>query len=267
MDIISSIFLGILQGITEWLPISSSGQGMFAMIEFLNIDPRNAISFAIYLHLGTLLAVTLKFRKDINEVLRSLPRFREDKLTMFLIVSTVFSALIGIPVYQIMYGWFEQNRGRGEVVTAAVGLFLILTGLVIYFSRDRKKTKELGDINFLDMAIVGLAQGFTVLPGISRSGVTIAALLFREIEQENALRLSFLMSIPAVLGLISFSILSGEIGNIQIQNIVAGIVVAFLFGYLTIDILMRFARRVRFDLFCIAFGLLAVIFGLFNHLQ
>lgn len=266
MDLISSLFLGFLQGITEWLPISSSGQVVLGMIKSMGVSPEAALSFAFYLHLGTLLAVVLKFRGEVYGVLRSLPRFRSDKLTMFLIVSTLFSALTGIPAYRMMYQFFKQNREQGELITVVVGLFLILTGVILYFSRNRGKTRELRDINFLDMAIVGLAQGFTVLPGISRSGVTVAALLFRGVEQENALRLSFLMSIPAVLGLIFFNILSGETGSIEIQGMMAGIIAAFLFGYLTIDLLMRFAKRVRFDLFCIVFGLLAVIFGLLNYL-
>ena len=266
MDLISSLVLGFLQGITEWLPVSSSGQVVLSMIESMGVSPDTALSFALYLHLGTLLAVVLKFRGEVYGVLRSLPRFRSDKLTVFLIVSTLFSALTGIPAYKMMYSWFGQNREQGELITAVVGLFLILTGVILYFSRNREKTRELGDITFLDMAVVGLAQGFTVLPGISRSGVTVAALLFRGVEQENALRLSFLMSIPAVLGLISFSLLNGETGGVEIQNMMAGIIAASLFGYLTIDVLMRFARRVRFDLFCIAFGLLAVISGLLNYL-
>ena len=107
------------------------------------------------------------------------------------------------------------------------------------------------------MLIAGAAQGFTIFPGISRSGITVAALLFRKFEQEDALKISFLMSIPAVIGANILDM--GGVESFDPLVLLAGIVSAFVTGYLTIDILMRFARSVRFDVFCIVFGIIALI--------
>ena len=250
--------MGILQGVTEWLPISSSGQVMMAMMNLFGLDPDKAFSLAIYLHTGTLLAVTVKLRDDIVGVIFSLPNFKKDPLVLFLVVSTVFTAVIGIPVYMILK---ENFAGfHGDLVTALIGLFLILTGIVLRFSYKKDKTeRKIKDINAKDMILLGIAQGFTILPGISRSGITVAALLFRNFNSETALKLSFLMSIPAIIGGVGLEVAGGgEGGSIPVISIIAGIAAAFISGYLAIDILLKFAKKVRFDMFCIFFGLMAV---------
>jgi len=260
MDFVFSILAGIIQGVTEWLPISSSGQSMIALIDLIGLEPEKAFSFAIYLHLGTLLAVLVKMRMEVKEIILKLPQFKEDKLVQFIVISTILTALIGVPVY-----WFLKENFKawqGDVVTALIGFFLILTGLVLYLSREMMGKKVVSELNFLDMAIAGIAQGFTILPGISRSGVTIAVLLFRNFRQDDALRLSFLMSIPAIIGAVSLEILQEGVQDFDFTAIILGVSAAFVFGYLTIDILLRFARRARFDLFCIAFGLVAILFYL-----
>jgi undecaprenyl-diphosphatase len=260
MDPVFSIIAGVIQGVTEWLPISSSGQNMIALINLLGLEElETAFSLAIYLHLGTLLAVLVKMRSEVKEVVMKLPEYREDRLVQFLGVSTLSSALVGFPVYWLL----KENLGTGQVdfgfVTALIGFFLILTGLMLYLSRDRMGKKTFQRISFLDMLVVGVAQGFTILPGVSRSGTTIAVLLFRDFRQEDALKLSFLMSIPAVVGVVFLDILGEGLQGLDSAVLFLGILAAFVSGYLTIDILLRFARRSRFDIFCVAFGLVAVL--------
>ena len=256
MDLVSGAILGILQGVTEWLPISSSGQGMGAMMTFFGLSAKNAFSLVIYLHLGTLLAVILRFRDDIKEIVRSLPRFREDKLVQFILVSTLFNAMIGIPIYLLMKDLFSSMYGG--LAMAIIGALLIATGLVLYASKGRKSGKGLKDVTIIDMAIAGISQGLAILPGISRSGITISALLFTGVRQEDALRLSFLMSIPAVIGANVLEFSGGSIMAFNPLLIIVGILFSFIAGYLSIDLLMRIAHRMRFDLFCVIFGAITI---------
>jgi len=256
MDLISAIILGILQGITEWLPISSSGQGMTTMIRFFDLSAENAFSLAIYLHLGTLLAVILRFRDDVKEIVHSIPKFREDKLVQFLLVSTTFTAIAGIPVYILMKDMFSSMHGG--LVMLIIGILLIMTGLVLYASKGIASGKKLKDLTPVDMAIAGISQGFAILPGISRSGIIISALLLMRIRQEDALRLSFLMSIPAVIGANVLEVFSGSFAVFDPSILLVGIFLSFIVGYLTIDLLIRVAHIMRFDLFCIIFGLLTL---------
>ncbi|RLI89004.1 MAG: undecaprenyl-diphosphate phosphatase [Candidatus Altiarchaeales archaeon] len=260
MDFVSSILVGIIQGITEWLPISSTGQSMIALINLIGLEPKKAFSFAICLHLGTLFAVLVKMRMEVKEIILKLPQFRDDKLVQFIVTSTIFTAIMGLPVY-----WFLKENFKawqGDLVTAVIGFFLILTGLALYLSKEMMGKRVVPELNLLDMAIVGISQGFAILPGISRSGVTIAVLLFRNFRQDDALRLSFLMSIPAIIGAISLDVLQEGLQSFDSIAIFPGILASFVFGYMTIDVLLRFARRARFDLFCIAFGFVAILFYL-----
>jgi undecaprenyl-diphosphatase len=183
VDIIIAVILGIFQGLVEWLPISSSGQTILAMVDFLKIDADTALSFAFYLHIGTLFAVFLRFRGDVKHIVVRLPKFKEDKLVQFMVVSSIASVLVGLPVYILLFSLFEGGI-EGDVVTAFVGFFLILTGVIIYISKRKTGTRELEDSNTKDSLLAGICQGFAVLPGLSRSGVTVAALVTKNFKQE-----------------------------------------------------------------------------------
>lgn len=255
MDLLSAALLGILQGITEWLPISSSGQSMLVLMNFLNLEPASALGFAIYLHIGTLLAVIIKFRRELSDVAKS---GLENKLLKFLVVSTIFTGIVGVPIYRVVSDNFTS--AAGEKATGVIGILLIVTGLVIYFSKNKFGKKGINDSNIWDMIILGAVQGLAILPGISRSGVTIAALLFRNFKQEDALKLSFLISIPAVVGAVT---LSSVQGNVAFEtSLFAGILLSLVTGYLAIDILLKISKKIRFDIFCVLFGLLALIFSI-----
>ncbi|RLI96090.1 MAG: undecaprenyl-diphosphate phosphatase [Candidatus Altiarchaeales archaeon] len=259
MELTDFLILGILQGVTEWLPVSSSGQSMLAMIDILSIRPEIALKLAIYLHIGSLLAVIVKFRKDI---MKSLSKFKEDKLFYFVIFSTIFTGVVGIPIYMGMKSFLKLFTKKGEIITIFIGIFLIITGLVLYISKRRFGTRRIKNIKIKDMVISGIAQGFTIIPGISRSGITVSVLLLLGFEQDIALKLSFLMSIPAVIGAVFIESIQGDIITFDIfdiYGIFVGIFVAFITGYMTIEGLIKFSKRVRFDTFCIIFGLLTII--------
>jgi undecaprenyl-diphosphatase len=257
VDIVIAIILGIFQGITEWLPISSSGQTILAMVDVLKIDGKTALTLAFYLHFGTLLAVLVKLRGDVKHIIVRLPRYKEDKLVQFIIISTIATACVGIPCYLLLYELFEEGI-QGGIVTALVGIFLLLTGIFLYATKTRMGKRAIQDSNTSDSILAGISQGFAVVPGLSRSGVTLAALISKDFSQEEALHLSFLMSIPATIGIIIIESFQGTILSIGIPAIIAGVFAAFIVGYLAIDILLRFARNVKFDIFCIVFGMIAI---------
>lgn len=261
VDLITAIILGLIQGVVEWLPISSSGQTILAMVDAFNIDADTALAFAFYLHFGTLMAVLLKLRGDVKYIVLQLPRYKEDKLVQFIIISTIATAMVGIPVYLILRDFFEKGFG-GEVITILIGIFLILTGIVLYITKKRMGTRILKDSTSWDSLLAGIGQGFAVIPGVSRSGVTIAALISKNFKQEEALRLSFLMSIPATIGIIILETLRGTVESIGFLPIFVGIIISFLIGYLMIDALLKFARKVRFDDFCVVFGAVAIFVAL-----
>lgn len=257
VDIVIAIILGIFQGITEWLPISSSGQTILTMVDVLKIDAKTALSLAFFLHFGTLLAVLLKLRKDVKHIIVRLPRYKEDKLVQFMIISTLATACVGLPCYILLYDIFQEGI-QGGIVTALVGIFLLFTGVLLYMTKKKMGTRTIEDSNSADSILAGISQGFAVVPGLSRSGVTLAALISKDFKPKEALSLSFLMSIPATIGIILIETLQGTVLSIGIPAIVAGILAAFIVGYLTIDILLRFARNVRFDSFCILLGIIAI---------
>ena len=259
MELLEIILLGIIQGIAEWLPISSEGINSIVMTGWLDFNLFDAVKFSIWLHTGTLLAALVYFRKDIKSMLKNLPQYFEDNenlkdyhgLTSFLIVSTIFTVLVGVPLFYLM------EKFSFQYFMILIGVLLILNGIL---QRVVKRDSELYDIKLFDSVLAGIFQGFAVLPGLSRSGLTSSILLIRKYNAKMALRISFLMSIPAVLvaniGLVIF----GKINFNWFALI--GIFVSFVFGLITIKGLVRIAEKVNFGKFCIFTGVLSIIGGL-----
>ena len=288
ISIIQALILGAVQGIAEWLPISSEGITMFLMINAFGKNPSDAISYAIFLHLGTMLAAILKFKGDFSHILASFAlknwrkNWRENSMLTIILIATLFTGLTAVPLYiAIKYGSVAVS---GKVFSLLIGALLILTGFILGAperrerrerSERRKGKGESGigesggssesdayrgaeELSHFESALLGAAQGCAILPGISRSGTTIAFLLLRKIRQEDALKISFIISVPAVLG----AVLIDLIGNAQNFNLIIGIsmlISSFIFGYATIDALLRFASIIKFSKFCISLGLIAII--------
>lgn len=252
MDIYEAIILGIIQGITEWLPISSSGQGMLTMLMFFGVSAKEAFSIAIYLHFGTLLAVLVYLRQEIIDIFK----VENKKILQFLIISTIFTGLVGLPLYKFLSDAFGEFSGG--IFTILIGILLIITGIILHQSKET--SKEARDIELKDMVLAGCAQGITILPGISRSGITVAALLWLKFNQQTALKLSFLMSIPAVLGALAIESLNSTITPFS-QEVAAGIIFAFIFGILTMHLLLKIAQKLNFANFCIFLGGVSAVLG------
>jgi undecaprenyl-diphosphatase len=271
---IEYIIIAIIQGLVEWLPISSSGQVFLVATNFLNIDPNQAFSLSIWLHFGTMLAVLLKFRKDYINILRSFfpKRFHSEKIDIkkrnWLIIATVGTAITAIPLYfifkfVIIEGFSAES---GDFLTIVIAGFLVITGLVLIKFKKNYGNKDLVNVSKeilrKDSLISGLVQGISILPGISRSGFSVSSILMERYKQQKALILSFLMSVPVIIASIGVDILFGEgsvFGSLDLITIIVTTIVSFLVGYLTMNLLLKIANKIGFGYFCIIYGLVAIL--------
>ena len=271
---IEYIIIAILQGLVEWLPVSSSGQVMIFSLNILDISPEQTYSLSIWLHLGTMFAVILRFRKDYYGIIKSfIPN--KDKMDQidvkkrnWIIIATVGTALTAVPLYFIfrllILGTYSADQG--DLLTLVISGFLIITGIILLVFKKKYGRKTIDTISKKelnrDSFISGLIQGIAILPGISRSGVTMSTLLIEDYEQDHSLKLSFLMSVPVILASIGVDIIFGEgsiFGSLDIPTILIITIVSFLVGYLTMEILLRVARKVNFGYFCILYGVIAFV--------
>ncbi|AIF69652.1 hypothetical protein PAP_06270 [Palaeococcus pacificus DY20341] len=269
MNYMEAVVMGVLQGITEWLPISSSGQTMLALMNFFGVPPEQAYSYALMLHLGTLMALAYKFRYDLGKILLKFIAFKWGEEEKFLFYSTLFTGLIGYPLYKT---FSERVAGLNiEVVNGLIGVALIVTGLVLYKTQEnpiKRAEKEKGlksddEVSIVESITAGIAQGIAVLPGISRSGMTIGALLLFGVKQEKAVRLSFLMAIPAIFGAL---FLEAPKNPMPINVAVVAVLSSFTVSLVMLEVMLKAAKRLNFSKFCILFGSIALIVSLLGVL-
>ncbi|UCD44949.1 MAG: undecaprenyl-diphosphate phosphatase [Candidatus Bathyarchaeota archaeon] len=249
---VSALIVGLLQGLLEWLPISSQGNLVIFMISFLGLEPEYALSLSVYLHLGTGLATLVYFREEIFGVLRR-DSANNRLLFRFLVIATLTTGIVGLPLFLIARG----TSLVGEALLTLTGAALIVTGLVQRGARgERPRTTE--PLETKDGIILGVVQGLSALPGLSRSGLTTSVMLFRGYQGVEAFRISFIISVPAVFAAaMGLTVVEGAppLG----PGVLLALVASFLSAYLTIDVLLKLARRVRFWSLCIALGLLALL--------
>lgn len=245
-----AIGLGVIQGITEWLPVSSEGvvTAFYGLLDDVTLE--EAIMFALWLHLGTVISVLIVFREEFVGIARHIIEnpTRPTPIIKYLFVATLTSAVIGFPLL-ITLG--EVSSRMGALAMGVVGAAMFVTGGLQLRKKD-SGTRGPEDITAMDGLIAGIAQGFAVIPGLSRSGLTVAALLARKVETREALVLSFLMSVPASLGAAIYSSLDG--GMITSGSAVAAMLVAAGVGLVTIRALLVVAQRINFAIFVIGTG-------------
>jgi undecaprenyl-diphosphatase len=250
------IVLGAIQGVTEWIPVSSKACVIAAKVHFFHsTDSLNElINYALLLHLGTFLAATVYFWQDIKKILQAMvhPQTAEPEAHKILIFLLITTGLTGLGQFLInAFSALAHSAPHAKAaLTGIIASLLIVAGfLQLKAPTDGKRTPK--DIRLADGIFLGLVQALATLPGLSRAGTTIAALTFRNFDKEYALKLSFLMSLPVIL-----------IGNV-IRNYRAilafgpqwaGVLVAFIVGILSIGLLMNFARKVNFGAFLIFIG-------------
>jgi len=265
VTLLEILILAIIQGVTEWLPISSSGHLVIAQ-EFLGLGL--PVLFDVVLHLGSLVVVLFVFWRDVLRVLKAVARFDfrslDGKLGVYIVVGSVATAAVGL-VFRDVFESFFHNL-------IAVGLAFVVTGcfysLLYVFRRSNGQS---GPLSAGSAFAVGVAQGVALIPGVSRSGSTITTGLLLEVEKEVALRFSFLLFIPAVIGATVLSVVESDglfVAVVDPVSLLVGLVVTVLVGYLSLRLLLRFVMKGRLYLFafyCWAVGsavLLAQFLGL-----
>ncbi|MFH1862426.1 MAG: undecaprenyl-diphosphatase UppP, partial [bacterium] len=240
MDLLSALLLGLVQGLTEFLPISSSGHLVLAQQLLGFKEPM--LFFDLLLHLGTLAAVVIYFRKDLLGILRQNESEESLRLSgrrwlILIAVGTIPTGLIGF----FFKDQFEALFGSPKIVS----IMLLITALLLAFSDRVKSAKSrAGHLVIWQSLIVGVAQGIAIIPGLSRSGATITAAIFSGVQPNTAARFSFLLSIPAILGATALE--AGDaVGSFDGNWVVylLGVSVAFVSGYFSIDILLKLVTR------------------------
>lgn len=262
------VILGALQGIVEWLPISSEGTLVLAQTLLFGSDATlgEMIQVALFLHLGSMLAVSIYFWRDLWKLFYTFIRYpkasREDRaLVNFLILASTITAILGYGFFRLIeHAEASMFALSGALITLGIGALLVVTSFLQFTAQGKKdgQLRESKDLTFKDALILGIVQACAVLPGLSRSGTTIPALLLRKIRDIDALKISFLMSLPVILGgniILNFEMISPSSAE------VVGLVFAFIFGIITIHIFMRLAVRLSFAHFTLLFGTLTFIAG------
>ena len=256
MDIIQAIIIGLVQGLTEFLPVSSSAHLIFTQ-QALGLSDVG-LAFDVLLHVGTLVAVVAYFFSDIISMIKGFflslidlkdGKFMEEvrrdpykKLAWLTIIATIPVGIVGV-----LFNDLVESLFTGITVPA---FFLLITGCLLYVSqRMNSGGIDLSNITLKEALIMGCGQALAVLPGLSRSGTTIAAGLFSGLDKEFAAKFSFILSIPAILGAGVFQLKDLSGGNVEIEACIAGFIVAVISGYLAISVLLKLIREKSLDIF------------------
>ncbi|MDO5539889.1 MAG: undecaprenyl-diphosphate phosphatase [Eubacteriales bacterium] len=285
MSIIQAIFLGFVQGITEFLPVSSSGH-LSIIKNLLDINTDGGLLFDVLLHFGTMVAVIVAFRKDIGRMIAETLRMIRDiiynigimkhnhkeqdakryrkivhnnyrKFVMLVIISTIPTAIIGYSARELV--------SIAEQTLIVPGVCLILTaGLLLVADVVESDKKIPKDITYTNSFMIGVAQGLSTLPGLSRSGTTIAACLISGFDRRFAVKYSFIMSVPAILGAVILE--CGDLGKYtvtmpQIFIYLLGSVIAGVTGFICIKKMLVVVRKKKFKgfaVYCLIVGIIAI---------
>lgn len=255
MTLLQALFLGLLQGLTEFLPVSSSGHLAIAQHYIPNFE-QPGLLFDVMLHVGTMFAVAIYFKKEL--LLLSLSPFQKGEeaglyrhLLKLIIAGSVPTAIIGFTFKDFFQGLYEN--------VPLISVMLLTTGALLFISeRFRRNGRKEDELTLSDALVVGVVQGCAIIPGISRSGSTIASLLLKGVDGETAARFSFLLSLPAICGAALLSLKDLEhVPEGELLIYLAGTGVAFLSGLLSIHFLLGVIRKKRlfaFALYCWAAG-------------
>ena len=233
------VVLGIIQGVFEWIPISS--EGVVAIVSQFLIKDIHPLEMALFLHLGTFFAVLLYFRKEWLEVLK----LKDLVLLRFLIISTIISGIIGFALYYLV-----RN------VTIGSGL-LLLTGFGLLITAFFHRNKKMFGISFNKLAVIsGILQGLAVIPGLSRSGATIFGLSLGKLNPSQILKLSYMMSAPVVLTMAAFLFWKNPV---LVSEGWLALVFSFLTGLIALKVLLRVAEKTNFFKFALVFAFLCFL--------
>lgn len=257
-NILSAIILGIIQGLTEFLPVSSSGHLEIAkqILGHKAVAGEN-ITMTIVLHAATALSTIIIFRNDVKEILAGLFQFRwndQSKFSLKILISMIPAAFVGLIFDEEIDNLFNGNL-------LLVGCMLIVTALLLFLADKARSTRQ--KVGFLNALIIGLSQAIAILPGISRSGATISTSVLLGLDKEKAARFSFLMVVPLILGKMAKDLISGEISaeHTELAPLIVGFLAAFLTGLFACKLMIKLVKNSQlkyFSFYCIVIAIISI---------
>jgi undecaprenyl-diphosphatase len=257
MGLLEAIILGIVQGLTEFLPVSSSGHIEITKV-LLGSSQEQSLIMTIVLHAATALSTIFIFREDIKEIIRGLLQFKWNKEFQFslkVILSMVPATIVGL-----LFENEIEHLFSGEILL--VGCMLLVTGLLLFLADKAKNTNQ--NVNFFHALIIGVSQAIAILPGVSRSGATISTSVLLGIDREKAARFSFLMVVPLILGKMGKDIISGDIliESATLMPLITGFTAAFITGLFACKWMIRLVKKSKlkyFSFYCFLVGTVSII--------
>lgn len=263
MHWIEALILGIIQGLTEFLPVSSSGHLEMAKFIFGDTSvPEESMLMTVVLHAATALSTLLVFRKDVAEIIKGLFQFKWNEQTIFslkIVLSMIPAAFVGVYFNDEIESLFGGHL-------LLVGSMLLVTAILLLLA-DRAKTTT-KSVSYWDAIIIGLAQAIAIMPGISRSGATISTSVLLKIDRSKAARFSFLMVVPLILGAMAKDLMSGAISyeSAQLLPLIIGFFAAFFTGILACTWMISLVKKAKlswFAIYCFIVGAIAIAYALF----
>lgn len=264
MDIINAIILGIIQGLTEFLPVSSSGHLEIgkAILGDQSV-PEESLLFTVVLHFATALSTIVVFRKDILELIKGALQFKWNDDLQFvakIVVSMIPAVIVGLFFEEQLEALFGGN-------ILLVGSMLIITAALLFFADKAKDTNK--KVSFTNAFVIGISQAIAMLPGISRSGATISTSVLLGNDKTKAARFSFLMVVPLIFGKIAKDILSGDLtyDSTHFTSLSIGFVAAFVAGLFACTWMIALVKKSKltyFAVYCAIVGLIAILFSILN---
>lgn len=263
MTLIDAIILGIIQGLTEFLPVSSSGHIELGKV-ILGAKLEDNLTFSIFVHGATVLSTIVIFRKDILELITGLFKFRWNEETRF--ITMILASMI--PVTLLYFAIGDQLEALFEGRVVLVGSMLMITALLLWLTTLAKPGEK--GINLKSAILIGIAQAIAVLPGISRSGATISTALYLSTDKSKATRFAFLMVLPPIIGATAMEVkklysaeASGQ-ASLDLIPLVAGFIAAFLAGLIACKWMINIVKKGKisyFAIYCAVIGLAAILWG------
>ena len=263
MSFLEALILGIIQGLTEFLPVSSSGHlEIVKAIQGSDLSDKSSMMMTVVLHFATAMSTIVIFRKEVMEIFRGLFKFRyneEFKFSMKIIISMIPAAIVGVLFDDLIETFFN-----GKILL--VGSMLILTGLLLFLANRSKATTR--KVGFGDSLIIGVSQAIAILPGISRSGATIGTSVLLGIDRERAARFSFLMVVTLIFGKMAKDLVSSDFTNegVSMTAISVGFVAAFITGMIACTWMIAIVKRSKlsyFSYYCFIVGAVAIGWSIF----
>ena len=263
MNYLEAIILGIVQGLTEFLPVSSSGHLELAKVLFGDESlPKESLTFTVVLHFATALSTIVIFRKEVFDIIKGLFQFKKNEEFLFsvkIIISMIPAVIIGLLFEKELEAFFNRN-------VLLVGFMLLITGLLLFLADKAKNTNK--SVSFKNSLIIGISQAIAMLPGISRSGATISTSVLLGIDRTKAARFSFLMVVPLIFGKVAKDITSGDISfsDESFSIMLAGFIAAFVSGLLACQWMITLVKNSKlyyFSVYCFIVGSFAIAYAYF----